>query len=229
MTVLRTSIMLLLLGASLSGQSLNPEKLHQLPTDTWPIYSGDYSGRRFSPLSNINASNVTSLSLAWVYRLNVSSSGIFGTSVKSTPLVVDGVMYFSVPDHVWALDARTGREIWNYAWESKGGIHIGNRGVGIYGNWLYFETPDCNLVSLNLKDGKERWHKSICDLDQMYFASTAPIIVKNHVLIGVSGDDLDIPGYLESHDPETGDLQWRWYAHPNPVIRKPPAGQTKTR
>ena len=122
MTSRRTFIALLLLGASLSGQSLNPEKLHQLPTDTWPIYSGDYSGRRFSPLSKINASNVTSLSLAWVYRLNVSSSGIFGTSVKSTPLVVDGVMYFSVPDHVWAVDARTGRELWHYAWPSKGGM-----------------------------------------------------------------------------------------------------------
>ena len=93
-------------------------------------------------------------------------------------------------------------------------IHIGNRGVGVYGNWLYFETPDCNLVSLNLKDGKERWHKPICDLDQYYFGSMAPLVVKNHVITGVSGDDLDRPGYLESRDPETGDLQWRWYAVP---------------
>jgi alcohol dehydrogenase (cytochrome c) len=216
MTALRSCATLLLLAMAVSGQSLNPEKLRQPPTDTWPIYSGDYSGRRFSPLAKVNSSNVSALSLAWVYRLNVASSGIFGTAIKSTPLVVDGVMYFTVPDHVWAIDARTGREIWHYAWQSKGGIHIGNRGVGIYENWLYFETPDCSLVSLNLKDGKERWHKSICDLDQMYFGSTAPIIVKNHVLVGVSGDDLDIPGYLESHDPETGELQWRWYAHPQP-------------
>jgi FOG: WD40-like repeat len=83
-------------------------------------------------------------------------------------------MYFTIPDHVWAIDARTGREIWNFTWQSKGGEHIGNRGVGIYGQWLYFETPDCNLVSLNLRDGKERWHKPICDLDQMYFGSVAP-------------------------------------------------------
>ena len=77
----------------------------------------------------------------------------------------------------------------------RAAIHIGNRGVGIYGNWLYFETPDCNLVSLNLKDGKERWHKPICDLDQMYYGSVAPLVVKNHIITGVSGDDLDIPGY----------------------------------
>jgi alcohol dehydrogenase (cytochrome c) len=88
--------------------------------------------------------------------------------------------------------------------------------VAAYGNWLYFETPDCNLVSLNMKDGKERWHVPICDLDRMYFGSSAPLIVKNHVITGVSGDDLDVPGYIESHDPETGALQWRWYTHPQP-------------
>ena len=107
-------------------------------------------------------------------------------------------------------------EIWSYRWESSGGIHLGNRGVGIYGNWLYFETPDCNLVSLNIKDGKKRWSKPICDLDQMYYASVAPIVIKNHVIAGVSGDDLDRPGYLESRDPETGDLQWHWSVVPKP-------------
>ena len=69
-------------------------------------------------------------------------------------------------------------------------------------------------MSLNLKDGKERWHKPICDLDQYYFGSMAPLVVKNHIITGVSGDDLDRPGYIESHDPETGDLQWRWYTVP---------------
>ena len=141
-------------------------------------------------------------------------SGFSGGRISATPLQVNGVLYFTMPDHVWAVDARTGREVWHYVWPSNGGEHIGNRGVGIYGNWLYFETPDCNLVSLNLKDGKERWHKTICDLDQYYFGSMAPLVVKNHVITGVSGDDLDRPGYIESHDPETGDLQWRWYTVP---------------
>jgi alcohol dehydrogenase (cytochrome c) len=208
-----------LLGTSLVfvaaalAQTLTPAKLSQPPTDSWPTYNGDYSGRRFSPLSKINDSNIRSLSLAWVYRPNVAA-GVFGGSIKSAPLVVNGIMYLTLPDHVWAIDARTGREVWHYEWQSKGGIHIGNRGVAIYGNWLYFETPDCNLVSLTLKDGKERWHKPVCDLDQMYFGSVAPVVIKNHVLAGVSGDDLDIPGYLESRDPETGDLQWRWYVVP---------------
>jgi len=131
-------------------------------------------------------------------------------------LVVNGVMYLTLPDHVWAVDARTGREIWRYVWKSKGGIHIGNRGVGIFGNWLYFETPDCNLVSLDLKDGKERWHHEICDLDRMYFATAAPVVVKNHIITGISGDDLDVPGYLQARSPETGELQWQWKVSAKP-------------
>ncbi len=200
------------ISATLFGQgALDPAKLLQQPTDTWPGYNGDYSGRRFSPLKKINSTNVHNLSLQWIYRI---PQGVPGATIKATPVEVNGVLYFTVPDHVWAIDARSGRELWHHTHQSKGGIHIGNRGVAVYGAWLYFETPDCQLISLNLKDGKERWHKSICDLDQLYYASVAPIIVKNHVLVGVSGDDLDIPGYFESRDPETGELQWHWSAVP---------------
>ena len=204
----------LLFVVSSWAQTLDPAKLSAPPTDTWPSFNGEYSGRRFSPLTKVNANNVTSLSLAWVYRMTAQSAGPFPGSIKSTPVVVDGVMFFTIPDHVWAIDARTGREIWHFAWPSRGGIHIGNRGVAVNGKWLYFETPDCNLVSLNMKDGKERWHKQICDPDQLYFASAAPLVVGNHVIAGVSGDDLDVPGYIQSHDPETGAMQWRWYAYP---------------
>lgn len=210
-----TLIIILLLSTALYGQGrLDPAKLLQPPTDSWPTYHGDYSGRRYSSLKQINASNINSLSLAWVYRVNTGAGGFGAGSIKATPLQINGVLYFTLPDHVWAVDARTGREIWHHAWQSKGGTHIGNRGVGVFRDWLYFETPDCNLVSLNLKDGKERWRKTICDLDQFYYGSVAPIIVKNHVIAGVSGDDLDRPGYLESRDPETGELQWRWYVVP---------------
>ncbi len=211
MIALRISLCSLLLSAALLAQgSLDRAKLSQPPTDSWPTYHGDLSGKRFSPLTRINDSNVHSLSLAWIHRFNVEGRG----RIKSTPLQVNGVLYYTIPDHVWAIDARTGREIWHFEWESKGGIHIGNRGVGIYGSWLYFETPDCNLVSLNLKDGSERWRKSICDLDQFYFGSVAPIVINDRVIVGVSGDDLDRPGYLQSHDPETGEMQWRMYTTP---------------
>jgi alcohol dehydrogenase (cytochrome c) len=187
--------------------------LTQPPTTSWPTYNGDYSGRRFSPLTAINDGNVSGLSLAWAYRANAGGTA-GGGSIKSTPVQDGGVLYVTVPDHVWAIDARTGREVWHFVWPSSGGNHLANRGVGLLGEWLFFETPDCHLVSLNKKDGTERWRTRICDLEQFYYGSAAPIIIGNHVITGISGDDLDTSGYIESHDPVTGERQWRWYTVP---------------
>jgi alcohol dehydrogenase (cytochrome c) len=196
-------------AALFAQQGLTPAKLLHPGTDTWPVYHGDYTGRRYSTLEQINAANVKSMTLAWVWRAGRVEGGL-----KATPLQIGGILYYSAPDHAWAIDARTGREIWHFAWQSRGGIHIGNRGAAVYGNWLYFLTPDCNIVSLDIRDGRERWHKPNCDLDQFYYGSVAPLVVGNHVIAGVSGDDLDRPGYLSSYDPETGALQWRWYVVP---------------
>jgi alcohol dehydrogenase (cytochrome c) len=86
----------------------------------------------------------------------------------------------------------------------------------MYGNWLYFLTPDNYFVSIEASTGRERWHKEIANVKREYFSTSAPIVVRNHVIIGVGGDSLDVPGYLESRDPETGELQWRWYTTPRP-------------
>lgn len=198
---------LTLLPRSLKGQGLNPAELLEPATNTWPTYNGDYSGRRFSTLSQINASNVNSLALDWVFE----TPG----EMKSTPLEVNGILYFSEPDNVWAVDARTGRQIWHYERPSQGD-HIGHRGVGMYGEWLYFTTPDAQLVCLNAKDGTVRWITQLADPKLGYFSTMAPLVVRNHVIAGVSGDVTDIPGYLESLDPATGKLQWRWYTEPKP-------------
>jgi alcohol dehydrogenase (cytochrome c) len=209
-------VMTIVCAAVLSGvaQGLDPARLLKPGTDSWPMYNGDYSGRRFSTLKKINADNVGALSLGWVYRLNAGPGATDEGSIKGTPVLVNGVLYVTSPDHVWAIDARTGREHWHFGWDSKGGTHIGNRGVAILGESLFFETPDCHLVSLDIKDGKEKWRKEICDLDLFYYGSVAPTIINNRVIAGVSGDDLDIPGYVEAHDPVTGEMQWRWYAVP---------------
>ncbi|MEP6917219.1 MAG: acido-empty-quinoprotein group A [Acidobacteriota bacterium] len=190
--------------------------LTQPPTTSWPTYNGDYSGRRFSPLAAIDDGNVSGLSLAWIYRANAGGTA-GGGNIKSTPLQDRGILYFTVPDHVWAVDARTGREVWHFQWPSIAGNHLANRGAAILGDWLFFETPDCHLVSLNIKDGTERWRTPICDLDQYYYGSAAPIIIGNHVITGISGDDLDTSGYIESHDPATGARQWRWYTVPQKI------------
>jgi alcohol dehydrogenase (cytochrome c) len=212
--VLGLAVLAAATDAARRDQAARPEATRHTgtPAEAWPTYNGDLTGRRFSPLTALNANSVSALGLGWVFRVNNGTA--FGNVIKGTPLQVDGILYVTLPDHVWAVDARTGREIWHHTWTSTGGIHIGNRGVAILGDSLFFETPDCNLVSLNVKDGKERWRQQICDLDQFYYASAAPIIVKNHVIVGVSGDDLDVPGYLDARDPQTGALQWRWHVVP---------------
>lgn len=213
------------------AQILDPALLNKPATDVWPTYNGDYSGRRYSTLDQINQSNVSKLKEAWSYKTNIGETpgaivggegkpaaagdkNPFGNNLKCAALLVDGVLYATLPDNTWAIDARTGRELWHYFWRTTGGIHIGNRGVGMYGNWLFFETADNYLVSLDAKTGKERWHIQIADVKEEYFSTSAPVIVGNHVIVGVGGDSLDVPGFLQSHDPETGKVQWKWWSEP---------------
>jgi len=199
----------LLLVILLQAQGLGPKELLQPLASNWPTYNGDYSGRRFSQLTQVNAGNVKDLTLAWTY-----DSG--GSAIKATPLMVNGVLYFTVPDHAWAVDARTGRELWHWTTTSRGGTHIGNRGMGMYENWLFFVTPDDYLVSLDATTGKERWRVEIADLKLDFFSTVAPVVIRNHVLVSPSIESTDNRGYLDSYDAETGKLQWRWYATPGP-------------
>jgi acido-empty-quinoprotein group A len=207
-----------LLGQGTKPQGLDPKALtlfHQ-PADPWPTYTGDYSGRRFSDLNQVNQTNIAQLKVAWTYKITGIGSlrGIGNPVIKSTPLMVNGVLYFTIPDHVFAVDARTGKEIWRFDFEDHGGHLLGQRGVGMYGNWIYFLTPDGWFISLDSKTGKERWRKKVADEKLQYFTTMSAVIVKNHVLIGVGGDAMDVRGYLEARDPETGEQQWRWWSEP---------------
>jgi len=205
-----------------------------LAADDWPNYSGDYSGRRYSTLSEIKQSNVHALTLAWTARVSggpgtggsghspgtvvggEGSGELFASmpvDIRGSILQVDGVLYLSAPDNAWAVDARDGRVLWHYFWKTRGGTHIGNRGMGMWGHSLYFETPDDYLVSLDARTGQERWHVPIASFEAQYFSTPAPIVVGNHVLAG-TGNDLDAPGMLQSFDPETGALQWRFFTVP---------------
>src|SRR5579884_276295 len=192
-----------------AAQDLNPQSLLHPTPDVWPTYNGDYTGRRYSELRQINRDTVSSLTLAWGFQARSSI-------IKSTPILLGGVLYFTVPNNVWAVDARTGRQIWHYEYVNHGGDLIGHRGLALYKDWLYFETPDCYLVCLNARDGSVRWKKEIADVKLGYFSTMAPLVVKNHIIAGVSGDVTDVPGYLLALDPETGAVQWRWNTEPQP-------------
>src|SRR5579871_3105658 len=224
--------LLIAVPALLAAQGLDPSELVKPlgSTDNWPIYGGDYSGKRYSSLKQINKETVKDLSLAWSARLvtgsqdskagsNLVVGGIgemeatASANVKGSILAVDGTLYVSAPDNAWALDARDGHELWHYVWKTRGGTHIGNRGLGMWGNWLYMETPDDYLISLDSRTGKERWRKELVDFDLQYFSTAAPIVVGNHILVG-TGNDLDAPGMLQSFDPETGNVQWKFYVVP---------------
>lgn len=229
-TSIKAAIILCLLAVPVVGRTqtpwLNDAELLKPLADTWPSYSGDYSGKRYSALTEINTSNIKSLALAWVSRMS-SSPGIVGgegpapdgplpqggAAIKASVLQVNGVLYVTAPDHVWAVDARDGRILWHYFWKTRGGIHIANRGVGIYGDWLFFETPDNYLVSLDARTGAERWHVVIAPFEHQYFSTAAPVIIGDHVLVG-TGNDLDSPGFLQSFDPRDGTLQWKFYTVP---------------
>ena len=212
--------------------------------DSWPTYSGDYSGRRYSELSQVTRDNVKNLTLAWATRLTggmdtggggmfappsppqivggeatdaVVTGGLFSSaapiSIRGAILEVNGVLYASAPDNVWAIDARTGAVLWHYYWKTKGGTHTSNKGMGIYGDWLFVETADDYLVSLDARTGKERWHKEIASFAEQYFSEAAPIVIGNHVLVGAANDG-DEPGSLRSVDPATGELQWKFHITP---------------
>jgi acido-empty-quinoprotein group A len=210
---MRATLAALIVSAVLTAQqtpvTLTIAQIETPTTDSWPTYNGDYSGRRYSPLLKINTANVKNLSLAWLYDLPG------GGTVKGTPLQVGGVLYFTTPNHAYAVEARTGRELWhfNYA-RSRGGILIGNRGAAILGDTVYMVTTDCNLVALDIKTGTEKWAKEFCSLEMMYYGSIAPVVVKDKLILGPSGDDLDVPAYLDARSPVDGELIWRWYVTP---------------
>jgi alcohol dehydrogenase (cytochrome c) len=212
--------------------------------DSWPTFSGDYSGRRYSQLAQVTRDNVKNLTLAWATRLTggmdtggggmfappsppqivggeateaVITGGLFSSvaplSIRGAILEVNGVLYASAPDNAWAIDARTGTVLWHYYWKTKGGTHTSNKGMGISGDWLFLETADDYLVSLDTRTGKERWHKEIASFVEQYFSEAAPIVIDNHVLVG-AGNDGDEPGSLRSLDPATGELQWEFHSTP---------------
>jgi alcohol dehydrogenase (cytochrome c) len=122
-------IVIVIAQGSVVAQDVNAAMLLHPSADSWPTYHGDYSGRRHSSLTQITPQNVKTLSLAWAFQTEQTAT------IKSSPLLVDGILYFTVPDNIWAVDARSGHQIWHYTYPPNPGLHIGHRGVAMYKGW----------------------------------------------------------------------------------------------
>ena len=200
------------------AQGVDPKELLHPPPDSWLTYHGDYSGRRHSGLTEITPENVGQLKQVWRFQTGQNPS------IKATPILANGILYVTTPDNLWAIDARTAKEIWHYTHPRNNAFHIGHRGAAIYKDTVYLTTPDCHLIALNAKDGKIKWDILIADSSKGYWSSNAPLIVGNHVLVGVSGDFDNLPGQLKSIDADTGKTQWIFYTTPPPGGTEPESG-----
>jgi alcohol dehydrogenase (cytochrome c) len=196
------------------------QRLIESPMTTdWLMYSGDYTGRRHSPLTQITPQNVNRLTAQWAFQ---SDSLALSRGFEATPLVVDGVIYLTGPNgNAWAIDARTGRQFWRYRRPNLPDLTAGagypvNRGFAALGGQLFMVTLDAHVVSLDMKTGAVVWDSILADYKNGYAATPAPLVVKDKVIVGSSGGEGPTRGFIQAFDARTGKPLWRFYTIPNP-------------
>jgi alcohol dehydrogenase (cytochrome c) len=185
----------------------------------WLTYSGGTYSQRHSELTQITPENVKNLELSWMYQLQ--SREPTTTRFEATPLVVDGVMYFvQPPNDVIAVDAVTGRQFWMYTYnpspQSRPCCGRVNRGVAMLGDRLFMGTIDGHLLAIDAKNGKLLWNVEVVKPEQGYAFATAPLIVKDKVVIGPAGGEFGIRGFMAAFDAATGKEAWRFHTIPGP-------------
>jgi alcohol dehydrogenase (cytochrome c) len=189
--------------------------LTQPPAANWTSYNGDYTGRRYSALHQITATNVASLRAAWIFHASNNER------LQVTPVVIRGVMYVTAANDAWALDARTGRVIWHHQRPVSAGLlddtaSHKNRGVAVWRNFVYMETDDAHLLCLDARTGRLLWDVMYADKAKHYGATSAPLIVKDEVVVGTSGGDSGVRGFVAAYDAVTGKMKWRFWTIPGP-------------
>jgi alcohol dehydrogenase (cytochrome c) len=189
--------------------------LAQPPAGNWPSYNGDYTGRRYSSLTEINVNNVGQLRTQWVFHANNSNR------LEVTPVVVNGLMLVTAANHAFALDARTGRAVWHYERPNTEGLiddasgHL-NRGVGVWHSRVYMMTDNAHLLCLDVRSGHLLWDVAYAIGNKNYGATSAPLVVKDKVVVGTSGGDDGVRGFLAAYDALTGKEAWRFWTIPGP-------------
>lgn len=187
----------------------------------WLSYSGGYKSQRFSPLSQINTVNVDQLKVMWAYQMQ--PTGISGAALQeTTPLVADNVMYITEsPSSVTALDTRTGRVLWHFFPDITNDVlNIGfpriNRGVALLDDNVYVATLDARLFALDARTGAVRWETMVADNAAGFSLTLAPLALNGKIVVGVSGAEAGVRGYIDAYDSETGERLWRTFTVPAP-------------
>jgi len=191
--------------------------------ENWLTYYGTYEGQRYSQLDQINTENVKRLAPAWVFQTGAQGrfAGESTYAFEAAPIVVDGVMYVSGWDgQVWAIDGRTGKELWRYkhAIPYDTGLCCGNvnRGVAVAKGKVFVVTLNAHLLALDAETGKCVWDKTYGDVRAGESATVAPLVVKDLVIVGSSGGEFGVRGHLDAFEAETGEHAWRTYTVPKP-------------
>ena len=198
---------LAVIGAATGVAQVRYEDIVRGPADNWLTYAGDYKAQRHSALKQITVENAGSLTPKWTYHVPKASG------LRTNPIVYDGVMYITSTNEIRALDARTGRLIWQYK-DTRSKKEAVNRGAAILGDRVFFCTADVHLVALDRRTGAVLWQKKYGNVDDGLFASAAPLAMKDKLLVGVAGGDTGMRGYIAALSPSTGEELWRTYTIP---------------
>ena len=184
----------------------------------WLMYGRDYANQRFSPLGQITLENVGNLRPVWAFSTGGKLDGL-----EATPLMRDGVLYISADySRVFAVDARSGTALWSYEPKYEEGLEAMlccgpvNRGLAMKDDLIFVNTLDARLVALNRADGSVAWEQVIDDWKKAYTATGAPLVVKDHVIVGIAGAEYGVRGYIKSYNAKSGELEWTAYTIPGP-------------
>lgn len=195
-------------------REVTSERLKSPEPSNWLQIRGNYAGWGHSPLDQINTNNVKQLQVAWVFSTGANAAH------EAAPLVNDGVMYVSAPgNQVIAINAKTGVQLWRYRRELPSGaivMHPVSRGVALFGDKVYFASNAAVLVALDAKTGKEVWTATVEDNKKGYYLSAAPLVADGKVIVGVSGGEWGIRGFVAAYDLQTGSEVWKSYTIPAP-------------
>jgi len=190
------------------------ERLKKPEDGNWFHFRRTYDGWGFSPLKEITPDNVARLQPVW----SMATGQVEGH--QAPPIVNNGVMFAATPgNQMLAIEAKTGNILWRYKRalpEDVVHLHPTNRGVALYGDKVYFASADCVLVALDVKTGKEVWTAKVDDYKKAYYMSLAPLVVDGKVILGASGGELGVRGFVAAMDAETGKELWKTYTVPAP-------------